>query len=53
MELTPNGNTQIQRSFYLIHLVDWASFYLSEMNKADIMDIKVIDYLKNELANFN
>ena len=53
MELTPNGTTQIQRSFYLIHLVDWASFYLSEMNKADIMDIKVIDYLKNELANFN
>jgi glucose/mannose-6-phosphate isomerase len=52
MELMAKGNSQIQRSFYLINVVDWASFYLCGMNGADIIDIKVIDYLKNELANF-
>ena len=35
-----------------IHIVDWASFYLCELNKADIMDIQIIDYLKGELAQF-
>lgn len=52
MELSAIGNTRIQRSFYLIHLVDWASFYLAEQKQVDAMDISVIDYLKNELANF-
>jgi len=46
------GNNLIERSLYLIHIVDWASFYLCEMNGVDIMDIVIIDYLKGELANF-
>jgi glucose/mannose-6-phosphate isomerase len=46
------GKNQIERTFYLIHLVDWASWYLSELKNSDAMDIAVIDYLKNELANF-
>ncbi len=52
MELDAVGESQIQRSLYLINLVDWASFYLSEIKGVDIMDIKVIDFLKSELANF-
>jgi glucose/mannose-6-phosphate isomerase len=44
------GNSLIERSLYLIHLVDWASYFLCEKNDADIMDIKIIDYLKNELG---
>jgi hypothetical protein len=32
--------------------VDWSSYYLCEMNEADIMDIEIIDYLKGELSNF-
>lgn len=52
MELDALGDSRIQRSFYLIHLVDWASYYLAEMKQVDIMDIKVIDFLKHELANF-
>lgn len=44
------GDNPIEKSVYLIHLVDWASLYLSEMNKVDIMDIKVIDFLKSELS---
>ena len=46
------GETIIERSLYFIHIVDWASFYLCDLNKADIMDIEIIDYLKSELANF-
>jgi glucose/mannose-6-phosphate isomerase len=52
-ELHAIGKSQIERSIYLIHIVDWASYYLCELNKADIMDIKVIDYLKGSLAKFN
>lgn len=47
------GSNQIERSIYLTHLVDWASFYLSELNSVDIMDIKVIDYLKSELSKLS
>ncbi len=46
------GNNKIEKSIYLIHFVDWLSWYLSEMNNTDAMEIKVIDYLKNELSNF-
>jgi glucose/mannose-6-phosphate isomerase len=46
------GETIIERSLYFINIVDWASFYLCDLNKADIMDIDIIDYLKSELANF-
>ena len=50
--LHTKGATLIERSLYLIHIVDWASYYLSELKPVDAMDIKVIDYLKSELAKF-
>jgi glucose/mannose-6-phosphate isomerase len=53
MEVCAVGDTRIQRSIYLIHLVDWASFYLSGLHQVDPMDISVIDFLKDELANFH
>lgn len=46
------GNNLVERSIYIIHLVDWASFYLSELKHTDAMEIKIIDRLKSELANF-
>lgn len=49
-EVWSKGTSKIERSFYLIHLTDWTSFYLSELNNVDIMDIVVINNLKNELA---
>lgn len=51
MALNAKGNSQIQRAIYLINVVDWASFYMCELNKVDITDIILIDYLNNELAN--
>lgn len=48
--LEAKGDSLVERSLYFIHLVDWASYYLCEMNQADIMDIEIIDYLKSELG---
>ncbi len=48
--LEAKGSTVIERSIYLIHLVDWASFFLAEGMGTDPIDIKVIDYLKDELS---
>lgn len=44
------GETAVSRALYLIHLGDWLSFYLSEKNGVDIMDIRSIDLLKSELS---
>ncbi len=52
LELIAKGTTQIQKAIYLIHLVDWASYFLSDLNEVDPMDIKIIDFLKSELAKF-
>jgi glucose/mannose-6-phosphate isomerase len=52
MQIEAIGENQIEKSLYLIHLVDWASWYLSDLKNVDAMDIKVIDFLKDELAKF-
>lgn len=47
------GSNIVERTMYLIHLIDWASLYLSELNKVDIMDIQVIEFLKSELSKLD
>ena len=44
------GSDIVERTLYCIHVLDWASYYLCESNQADIMDIKIIDFLKSELS---
>lgn len=44
------GANAFEQSFYWIHLGDWASVYLSELNEVDPVEVKVIDYLKSELG---
>jgi glucose/mannose-6-phosphate isomerase len=44
------GDNKIERSLYLINLVDWTSLYLSELKNGDPIEIEVIDYLKDELS---
>jgi glucose/mannose-6-phosphate isomerase len=51
-DIRAKGNTLIERSIYLINVVDWASLYLAELKGVDAIDIAIIDYLKNELAHF-
>jgi glucose/mannose-6-phosphate isomerase len=50
--ISAKGSTPIEWSLYLINFGDWLSFYLHEIHGVDIMDIKVIDYLKGELEKF-
>jgi glucose/mannose-6-phosphate isomerase len=44
------GSSIIEKSIYLIHLIDWASLYLSNLKNGDPIEIRTIDFLKGELA---
>jgi glucose/mannose-6-phosphate isomerase len=50
MELWSQGNSLLARMFSLVHLGDWFSFYLAVLNEADPTPVRVIQYLKGELA---
>jgi glucose/mannose-6-phosphate isomerase len=47
------GNSAIERTLYLIHLTDWISVKLAELNNTDPIEIRVIDALKAELSALN
>lgn len=49
-EVYSKGESQLEKTFYLIHFGDWVSWYLSEIRNIDATEVKVIDYLKGELA---
>ncbi|MDA8857849.1 bifunctional phosphoglucose/phosphomannose isomerase [Flavobacteriales bacterium] len=49
-EIWSIGDSLIENSLYHINLGDWVSWYLSEMNNVDAIEIDVIDFLKGELA---
>lgn len=48
--IQPLGTSFIAQNIYLIHLFDWVSYYLAELNQVDSFEIDVINYLKSELA---
>jgi len=49
-EINSKGKNLVERSIYLVHLVDWVTWYLSDLRKMDSIEVDVIDYLKGELA---
>ena len=49
-EIWSKGGSIIENTLYHIHLGDWTSWYLSEMNNVDAIEIDVINFLKGELA---
>lgn len=49
-EVYSKGSSQLEHMLYLIHWGDWLSYFLAERKGIDTMDIKVINYLKSELA---
>jgi hypothetical protein len=51
-EVIAKGDSLIERSFYLINVVDWASWYLAELREVDAVEIVSIDFLKGELSKF-
>ena len=50
IEIYSKGKSQLEKSLYLIHLGDWISFFLSEKNGVDVVEVDVITHLKNELS---
>ncbi|MBK6782893.1 MAG: bifunctional phosphoglucose/phosphomannose isomerase [Saprospiraceae bacterium] len=49
IEIYSKGQHKIEKLIYMIHLVDWISFYLAEIRNVDVSEVKVIDFLKTEL----
>ena len=50
IEIWSKGNSILERAYYLIHLGDWVSSYLADLKQIDSTEVKVIDFLKGELA---
>ena len=50
MEVEAQGATFLEQVFYLVHLFDWVSVYLAELNDVDPNSIDNINYLKGELS---
>lgn len=49
-EVWSKGDDRLERQLYLIHLGDWASYYLAEKKGIDATEIGVINMLKGKLA---
>ena len=49
-EIWSKGDSVVENSLYHINLGDWVSWYLSEMNNVDAIEIDIINFLKGELA---
>jgi glucose/mannose-6-phosphate isomerase len=44
------GNSFWQKALYFIHLSDWVSVYLADLNGNSTLEVKVIDQLKKEMS---
>ncbi len=49
-EVWSKGDSIVEKTLYHINTGDWISWYLSEMNNVDAIEIDVINYLKDELS---
>lgn len=49
-ETTAKGDTKLAHNFYLIHLGDWVSYFMSEIKKIDAVEVNIIGHLKSEMA---
>jgi glucose/mannose-6-phosphate isomerase len=50
IEIYSKGNSLIERSLYLVYLLDYTSVFLADYTKTDSIEVRVIDFLKTELA---
>jgi glucose/mannose-6-phosphate isomerase len=49
-EFWAEGSSALAATLYLIHLTDFISLHLAELRNKDVVEVKVIDFLKGELA---
>jgi glucose/mannose-6-phosphate isomerase len=50
LEAWSEGSSLLARIFSLVYEADWVSYYLAILNNEDPTPVRVIDYLKGELA---
>lgn len=50
IDVWSEGTSLLARIFSLVYLGDWVSYYLALLNNEDPTPVKVIDFLKGELA---
>lgn len=50
IEINAKGDSILEQALYLIHLTDWVTFYLAELNAVDPIEVKVISSLKSKLS---
>lgn len=50
IDIHSKGNNLVEKSMYLVHLVDWVTWYLSVHRNMDSIEVDVIDFLKSELS---
>lgn len=50
LEMEARGATFLEQAFYLIHMFDWVSVYLADLNNVDPNTIDHINYLKGGLS---
>ena len=50
IELYSKGKSYFEQVFYFIHVTDWVSVNLADLRNQNATEVKVIDFLKGELA---
>lgn len=50
IDLFSKGGSLVEKAMYFVHLGDWISWELAELRNMDAVEVKVIDFLKGELA---
>lgn len=53
IEFFVKGDSLIEQAIYAVHFGDWLSWEVSLLREVDAVEVKVIDYLKSELASVN
>lgn len=53
MTFVGKGESLVEETIYLMHILDWASLYLADIKNQDPVGIPVIDKLKAALDSFN
>ena len=51
-EVPSEGESNLEKAVYLIHLGDWLSVHLAELKDIDPVEVRVIDSLKQQLSEF-
>ncbi len=50
LEIHSKGDSKIERAMYHVHIGDWISCFIADINNIDATEVNVINFLKNELT---